>query len=319
MSPMVILYAPTASGKTSLALALKKRLNIEVISADSRQVFRSLNIGTAKASADEQVLLPHHCIDIVDPSERYSSGRFRTDALQAMDTCRDRGVIPLVVGGSGLYIQSLRTPTFEEDLNAEQLRQRDDIRSELKQLLLEKGKEAAYEELKRVDPLSAVRYHDRNPSRIVRALEYFRLHGRPISSVHQPRKPAALQNSGTVFLLHRETDELNSRIASRVHDMWDRGLVKEVEDVLASGISSTAQSLQSVGYKEVIAYLRGELTKQQAIEQTIVHTRQFAKRQRTWGRHQFGEVILLKGTDEELAHSLEKSILNVLSHQTQSL
>ena len=306
-----ILYAPTASGKTAVSLLLAKRLPVEIVSADSRQVFRLLDIGTAKASLEERSSVPHHCIDIVDPDERYSAGRFRNDALKAVQEISNRSHIPLVVGGSGLYIQALCGELFEETLTDDDLQRRDQIRADIAERLRVQGRDSLYDELQSLDPGSALLYADKNPSRVARALEYYYLRGVPLSVAHQEQKGVA-SIEAKVFVIDHEREELNKRIEARTNAMWDQGIVREVENILSLGFRADLQSLHSVGYHEVLAYLSQEISADEALRLIAQNTRRYAKRQRTWARHQFADAELLRGSPHEIANSLEKSILTFL-------
>ncbi len=305
---LFILYAPTASGKTEVSLRLAQRIALQIVSADSRQVFRFLDIGTAKASAHERASVVHHCIDIVNPDEHYSAGRFRSDAITAHESIAAKGDLTLVVGGSGLYIKALLGQLFHETLSEEYIARRDHLRDSLSSRLVLEGREALYEELLRIDPESAEKYADRNPSRITRALEYYYLNGMTLSSAHRNQKQESEFDSH-VFVIDHDREALNERIGERTQAMWSSGLVAEVESILQRGYSSDIQALHSVGYSEALRYLRNEISADEAQALIAQNTRRYAKRQRTWARHQFPDAELLRGTMEEIVHSLEKSIL----------
>ncbi len=305
---ITLLYAPTASGKTEASLSLASRIDCEIVSADSRQVFKHLDIGTAKATAEERACVPHHCIDYVEPDAAYSAGRWRQDALTAIQQIHESKRIPLVVGGSGLYLQSLAADLFDEDLSEAEKSRREDIRATLKTRLEQEGRDSLYDELQRLDPVSAALYSDRNPSRINRALEYVLLRGESLSQARRDRSRPSPFRVQTIVIMHdRET--LNKRITIRTQRMWDAGLPEEVRSILELGYSPQIQALQSVGYNETLRYIAGDIDEAECIDLIAQNTRRFAKRQRTWARNQFADAVFINGSAEEIVNSLEKSIL----------
>ncbi len=302
---MIVILGPTASGKTATALELSKLLPSEIISADSRQVFRYLNIGTAKPVPEELAAVKHHFIDIVDPDEYYSAGRFGDEASEVANDILNRGKIPVVVGGSGLYIRSLCEGFFEEEDSPQD---REDTRQKLEKKLQAQGIGVLYSELEKVDPDSAKTYSDRNPRRIVRALEYFYNYNEPFSRAHKMRKTER-DFRVMYFGIDLERQELYRRINARSELMWKTGLIEETKAVLASGYSRDLNSLNTVGYKECIAYLMKEMTEQQAIDKMKQSTRNYAKRQMTWFRKTEG-VRWLSGTPAECASAVIPSLEN---------
>ncbi len=272
-----ILVGPTASGKTTLALALAPMLGCEIVSADSRQVYRYLNIGTAKPSARELQKVPHHCIDIIDPDDYYSAGQYCRQARRAVKEIRSRGVMPLVVGGSGLYIQALAEGVFASGSRDDELRDR------LKREAREKGTELLHDRLRQVDPKAAETIHPRDLRRIVRALEVWELSGKPISQLQEKNtEPADFYPLYIGVTWPRPI--LYDRINRRVDRMIQEGLVEEVSALLKKGYNANLNSLDSVGYKEIIAYLQGRHSREEAVELIKRNTRRFAKRQLTWFR-----------------------------------
>ena len=298
----IALVGPTASGKTALSEHIAHHLPVEIISADSRQVYRYLTIGTAKPPAELLERIPHHFIDIVDPDESYSAGRFGTEAAQVVQDIHTRGRIPLIVGGSGLYIRALCEGLFDEE-SADVLPHR--VRIE--QRLAEEGVESLYSELQRIDPVSAERYSDRNRRRILRALEYYYATGRPLAEAHGLHTQQ--RNFRTLYFAQAmERPELYDRINRRTVQMFDDGIVEETEAVLALGYSPELNSLNTVGYKECIALLRGELTREEAIQRTQQNTRRYAKRQMTWFRR--NETIRRLGdSSENIAKEIVKEYI----------
>lgn len=277
---VLVLVGATASGKTATILHLAEQLPLEVISADSRQIYRYLDIGTAKPTPEERRRVPHYCVDIRNPDETYSAGEFATDALPLISEIWARGKLPCVVGGSGFYIHALCYGLFQQP----PLPMLREIRQQLQERLQREGRDALYEELQRVDPLSATRYPDRNPRRLLRALEFYYATGVPLSQAHQLLPPAERPFQSVWVGLAWERRQLYERINRRAEWMWCNGLVEETLRVLAMGYSPDAPGLNTHGYKECIAYLAGQLSKADALVLTQRRTRQYAKRQLTWFR-----------------------------------
>ncbi len=277
---VLVLVGATASGKTATILRLAEQLPVEVISADSRQIYRYLDIGTAKPTLQERQRVPHYCIDIRDPDQTYSAGEFANDALRYIADIWSRGKLPCVVGGSGFYIHALCYGLFEQP----PLPALRELRRQLQERLEQEGREALYEELCRVDPVSAARYPDRNPRRIVRALEFYYATGIPLSQAHRIWTPAQRPFRTFWVGLAWERRQLYERINRRAEWMWHNGLVEETARVLQMGYTPDAPGLNTHGYKECIAYLFGQLSADEALALTQRRTRQYAKRQLTWFR-----------------------------------
>lgn len=277
--PVVVIVGPTGIGKTALSLALAERHPVEIVSADSRQVYRYLDIGTAKPTPAEREAAPHHFIDIRDPDDFYSAGQYMQEARAAIGEIRNRGARPVVVGGSGLYVRALLQGFFQEDV-------RDGgIRDELRGRLERDGAEALHAELYALDPEAAARIHPNNTPRLIRALEVSLAAGRPISELQaEKRDPAPFP--WKMFGLIMDREQLNRRINRRVREMIELGLVAEVEGVLARGFPPDLNALNSVGYAEVIAHLNGEYDLARCIEQIKRNSRRYAKRQLTWFRRE---------------------------------
>ncbi|MFM8437389.1 MAG: tRNA (adenosine(37)-N6)-dimethylallyltransferase MiaA, partial [Candidatus Kapaibacterium sp.] len=293
------MFGPTASGKTQLSLRIAEELDVEIISADSRQVFRGLDIGTAKVPPEIRRGVPHHGIDICEPHESFDTGRFRRYAETVMTEIKERRKLPLIVGGTGLYLSALLKDFLDDEIGPG----KDAVIKEHHSRIMSRRRageaDALFTELEDVDPDSARKYHDRNPRRVDRALLYYHTHGLPFSEAHRTRSMKA-HTDIAVFVIERDRDELNERIARRVNEMWDQGLEDEVRRLLDDGIPRHAQSLATVGYREMLEYLDGRLTRAQALEATVVATRRYAKRQRTWARHQFPDARVLRGDDDEM-------------------
>ena len=275
--PIPCLIGPTAVGKTAVAIVLAQARGWEIISADSRQVYRYLDIGTAKPIRSELTSVPHHFIDIRNPDEIYSAGEFAREARASISEILARGRIPMVVGGSGLYIRALTQGFFEPPISNRSLQR------ELKQRAQQEGGAVLHAELARLDGESAARLHPNDVHRIVRALEVFYSSGKPLAEFWKKELQSAPFDFQFVGL-SMPRDELYSRIDRRVDIMIESGLVDECRKLLELGYSPELNALQTVGYKEVFAFLAGKLDEQQMIDEIKKHTRNYAKRQMTWFR-----------------------------------
>jgi len=273
----LIIVGPTAVGKTELSLCLAERLNGEIVSADSRQVYKYLDIGTAKPTPEEQARIPHHFIDIKRPDQYYSAGEYGSEARHCIDDIFRRGKIPLIVGGSGFYIQALVDGLFAPKISDPQVKEK--WRTEIS----EKGIDAVFEKLRAVDPQTAAVLHPNDVQRVVRALEVWELSGRPISSFRKGKEKSA--DFQTLFIgLNREREELYQRIEKRVDAMLAAGLVEEVKSLEQMGFGPRLNALRTVGYQEVFEHLRGELSFEEMVGKIKMNTRRYAKRQLTWFR-----------------------------------
>lgn len=278
--PVLALTGPTAIGKTALALPLAERLDGEIISMDSRQVYRGMDIGTAKATAAERARVPHHGIDLVDPGERYSAGRFARNARRWVADIRRRGRVPILVGGTGFFLRALTHPLFEEPAMDP------DRRAALRSYLdaLPDGVPARW--LAALDPESAERLRERGGrQRVFRALEVALLTGQPLGWWHETR-PGPEPVDIHVFVLELPREQLYERINRRVDAMLAAGFVREVEALLAAGHAPGDPGMNATGYPEVAAYLAGDSTLEDAADRIRRATRRYARRQVTWFRHQ---------------------------------
>lgn len=297
-----VVFGATASGKTALTIALSEYLPIEIVSADSRQIYEYMSIGTAKPTPGEIAAVPHHLVDFLSPAESYSAGRFAADAELAISGIVESERIPVVAGGSGLYIKALCEGFFAEnkfDYSA--------VRAELSAELETRGIDALYDELLESDRKSWALYADKNPRRVLRALEYFRAHGRPISADHEEKHQQS-HFKPIYFYLDWQRDELYNRINKRTEIMWESGLAYEARQLLEMGFAPDLNSLNTVGYKETFAFLDGKMDARQAIEEIKKNTRHYAKRQLTWFRR-YIEAIPLAGHDPRSAAESMKSAL----------
>jgi tRNA dimethylallyltransferase len=272
-----IIVGPTAVGKTALSLLIAEKRAVEIISADSRQIYRYMDIGTAKVSPEVRRQVPHHFIDICTPDEYYSAGMFGKQARQTVEEIVRRGKIPLVVGGSGFYIRALVDGIFELDARDESLRR------QLEQRLQNEGLSALYRELQKVDPTYAAKISANDRQRILRSLEVFYVTGKPFSAWHE-QKPEPAPFEAVFWGLTAERATLYRRINERVLRMLQEGLEEEVRRLLEMGYSPQLNALNTVGYKEVIEYLDGKFSRETMIELIQRNSRRYAKRQLTWFR-----------------------------------
>lgn len=278
MKRVIVLTGPTGIGKSDWAMRLAHSLPIEIVSCDSAQVYRGLDIGTAKPDARARAQVPHHLIDLRDPAQRYSAGEFVPDALAAIDSIHARGRTPCIVGGTMLYLRSLVEGIAPLPRADAQVRARLDARA------AQEGWETLHAELARIDPRAASRIHPNDPQRIQRALEVHELSGRALSDWHAETVPRALEHRIIGFALlppHREW--LHARIATRFESMMQAGWLDEVRALHGRGdLDAGLPSIRSVGYRQLWQHLDGACTLAVAVQRGIVATRQLAKRQMTW-------------------------------------
>jgi tRNA dimethylallyltransferase len=277
---VLAIVGPTASGKSALALEIARLLPCEIVSADSRQVYAGMAIGTAQPSADERSAVVHHFVGVRSPGDAFDAGKFGALGREAIEGIFGRGRVPLVVGGSGLYLRSLLTGLFDGP-SAE-----DELRAELEERLKSSGADALLDELRAVDPETAARLRPWNTRRIVRALEVHALSGKPISELHRT-KPVVPFDAVRIGLGWPRA-RLYERVNARVIGMVNEGLVEEAMRLLEAGHSPGLRSLQTVGYREAIAHLSGRISREEMIAQIQMNTRRFAKRQLTWFRSEPG-------------------------------
>ena len=275
--PVLVICGPTGSGKTTLALSLAEKFPLEIISADSRQVYRRMDIGTAKATSFEQAVIPHHMIDLVDPDQEFSVADFVDLARPLISQITARGNIPCVVGGTGLYIRALLGGLA--DLPSADPK----LRKQLHQREQEEGAGSLYRELQQVDPVAAAEIHPNNLIRIVRALEVCIVSGRKISELKAEHSFSEQPYRVLKLAPDFPRSELYSRINQRTGQMLSSGLVDEVRG-LVEDYSFELKTLQTLGYREVVQYLKEEINTEQMSDDIQKHTRQYAKRQLTWFR-----------------------------------
>lgn len=279
--PLVVLTGPTAVGKTKLSISLAKALNGEIISADSMQVYKYMDIGSAKIRPREMDGVVHYLVDELLPSEEFHIVKFQEMAKKAMDTIYGKGKIPLIVGGTGFYIQAIT-----RDIDFTQAEQEDHYRRELETIAEEKGAEYLHEMLARVDEKSAEQIHANNVKRVIRALEFYHQNGFPISRHNEEQKERTSPYNLAYFVLNAPRELLYERIDRRVDEMIEEGLVNEVKKLKEMGYRRGMVSMQGLGYKEILAYLEGEYSLEEAVRVLKRDTRHFAKRQLTWFRRE---------------------------------
>ena len=279
--PLIILTGPTAVGKTKLSISLAKKLNTQIISADSMQVYKTMNVGTAKITKEEMDGVPHHLVDILEPSAPFNVCDFKERATKAIDHIHSLGKIPLVVGGTGFYIKALLYDTTfeaEEDNTA--------IRLALENELKEKGIDYMHNKLTAIDPVSAESIHKNNTKRVLRAIEYYLINGSPISEHNAIMNAKESPYNFIYFVLNDTRENLYERINQRVDIMVKDGLLDEVKRLEQLGLNSSHTSMQAIGYKEILEYTQGLITFEDAVENLKKDTRHLAKRQLTWFRNQ---------------------------------
>ena len=276
---VIVVCGPTATGKTALGIELALRLGGEIVSADSMQVYRRMDIGTAKATAEERARVPHHMLDVCEPWEDYSVSRYVQEASAVCDGLLARGKIPVIVGGTGLYIDSLLAGRDfagrQEGDDALRLR----LEADYERL----GGEAMLERLRAFDPERAAKLHPGDRRRIVRAMEIYQLTGKTITQ--HDRETQALPpryQAKTIVLSFADRADLYARIDRRVEQMVDAGLFDEVEALLKEGLSPACTAMQAIGYKEAVQALEGSISRQEAVERIQLNSRRYAKRQLTW-------------------------------------
>lgn len=275
---ILVIVGPTASGKTRMAVELAQRHNGEVISADSMQIYRTMDIGTAKPTKEEMGGIPHHMIDVADPEEDFSVARYVEMAARCVDDVLERGKLPIVAGGTGLYIDSLLSGRTFAPFSPDSA-----LRGELERELAEKGGQAMLEALAQVDPEAAQRLHPNDHKRIVRALEVYRSTGKTITQHNRETQAIPPRyNALTIGLAFQDRQAMWRRIDQRVDEMVAAGLEDEVRRLLTSGISPKCTAMQAIGYKEFTQALSGEMTWQEATDVVKLRSRQYAKRQLTW-------------------------------------
>ena len=300
---VVVICGPTASGKTSLSIELAKRINGEIISSDSMQIYKNMDIGTAKPTVKEMQGIKHYLLDFVEPNQRYSVAEFKNDAEKAIDEILAKGKTPIVVGGTGLYIDSLiygiEYPSFELD---------EEYRKELEELVNKQGLEKLYEKAKKIDPQAMEKISPNDQKRILRVLEIYHATGKTKTEQEKESRKNGVKYDYKVFAINMDREKLYERINKRVEIMIEKGLIAEVENLLKK-YNKFPTAMQGLGYKEVVEYLQGKTTKEEMIEKIKQETRRYAKRQITWFKKN-KQTIWIDGLDPQ-EKNLE-IIINIL-------
>jgi len=304
-NPMIVLTGPTAVGKTKLSLSLAKALKGEIISADSMQVYRHMDIGSAKIMPADMQGIPHHMIDILEPWENFNVVIFQEKCKECLRGIYERGHIPIVTGGAGFYIQALL-----RDIHFTENEEDSEYRAQLEQLAKEKGAQYLHEMLQAADPAAAEAIHANNIKRTIRALEYHHLTGQQISKHNEEEAKKESAYDSCYFVLNDDRDKLYENIEKRVDEMLAAGLVDEVKKLREMGCHREMVSMQGLGYKEILAFLEGECTYETAVEILKRDTRHFAKRQLTWFRREQDVIWVNK---PEFAYDEDRILAYMLS------
>lgn len=309
MKPMVILTGPTAVGKTELSIGLAQAIDGEIISADSMQVYKKMNIGTAKIRPEEMKGVPHYLIDELDPAEEFHVERFQRMAKDALKKIYAKGKVPLIVGGTGFYIQSL---LYDIDFTKEESDHR--YRESLICKAETEGKEVLHKMLFEIDPVSAGKIHKNNVKRVIRALEFYKMNGYPISKHNEEEAGKQSPYNFAYFVLNDKREILYERINQRVDLMVQEGLIEEVKNLKQEGYEKSMVSMQGIGYRQVFDYLEGNMSLEETIEKIKKDTRHFAKRQLTWfGREK--EVTMIDKSQYQSEKEILQDILKTLKEK----
>ena len=276
---ILVIGGPTAVGKTELSIELAKRLNGEIISADSMQIYKYMDIGSAKVSKEEMNGVVHHLIDVVDPSINFSVADYKEQGEKTIKEIISRGKLPIIVGGTGLYINSLTC-----NMNFTEAEKDEEYRKELDKLANKHGNNYIHEMLKEIDPISYKEIHANNRKRVIRALEVYKLTGKPFSSYNAGEDFYKSEYDVFYYVLTMDREKLYERINLRVDIMMEKGLLEECIKLKEMGYTSSMQSMQGIGYKEILYYLEGNVKLQEAINMIKQGSRNYAKRQLTWFR-----------------------------------
>ncbi|MBS4172607.1 tRNA (adenosine(37)-N6)-dimethylallyltransferase MiaA [Bacillus sp. FJAT-49736] len=309
LQKLIVLIGPTAVGKTDLSIYLAKLFNGEIISGDSMQIYKEMDIGTAKISIEEMKGVPHHLIDIKEPEDSFSVAEFQQLVRSKIAEIHKRNAIPMIVGGTGLYIQSvIYDYQFSDDVGNDEFRKMLEMRAKTE------GNMALYNEFMAIDPISAEKIHPNNIRRVIRALEIFHCTGKTASDYHQMQKPHLLYNVALVGLT-MEREKLYNRINRRVDIMMEKGLMEEVKKLYDANLRDV-QSIQAIGYKELYAYFDGEITLDEAVERLKQNSRNYAKRQLTWFRNKM-DVTWFDMTEASERSKKIKEISNFIAGKLQ--
>ncbi|MCR4923591.1 MAG: tRNA (adenosine(37)-N6)-dimethylallyltransferase MiaA [Lachnospiraceae bacterium] len=304
---LIIITGPTAAGKTEISIRTALRIGGEIVSADSMQVYRSMDIGSAKVKKEEMRKVRHHLIDILDPKEEFNVYLFKKLAGEAVEGIYERGNIPIIAGGTGFYIQALLY-----DVDFEENKGDDSYRKELSELALSKGPAFLHKLLKEVDPDYANEVHENNVKRVIRALEFYRESGQMLSEHNRIQRQKLSEYDFKYYVINMERELLYKRIDQRVDKMMDMGLLDEVRYLKDRGIPRDSTAMQGIGYKELYSYLMGETELAEAVEAIKKNSRHYAKRQITWFKRERDVIFLNKEDydfdDERIAKHISESV-----------
>ena len=300
--PLIVIGGPTACGKTGFSIRLAKKIGGEILSADSMQIYKGMDIGTAKVTAEEAEGIPHYLIDELQPDEEYNVMLFQQKAKAYLAQIWERGNIPILVGGTGFYINALLYDNEFTETDGDSA-----YREGCYALAREQGAEVLYAKLREIDPEYAAGVHANNVKRVTRALEYHQLTGQKFSAHNAEQKQKDSPYTAAVILLTMEREQLYRRIEQRIDLMLEQGLLGEVQGLLAQGYAPELVSMQGIGYKEFVPYFRGECTLEEAVAQLKTNTRRFAKRQLTWFHRQI-DGLWLDLSEQTAEQALETAL-----------
>lgn len=312
LQPLVVLVGPTAIGKSRIAIEVAQALGTEILTADSTQVYRGMNIGTDTPSEEDRQRVPHRLIDLVEPDEPFNAGEFRRQALREISRLYGKGLLPLMVGGTGLYVRALLNGLWAGPSSDRVLRRT------LEEEARARGGESMYQELGHVDPVTARRLHPRDTVKVLRALEVYRQTGVPLSKAHEEQREQAVPFRALVLGLTMERAILYERIEQRVDVELAKGLVDETRTLLAKGYARDLVSMKSLGYRQMAGYLEGEYAFDEAVRRLKRDTRHFAKRQMTWFRKEPGLTWVEVHPDESV-RSVSQRVLTLIERFVNSL
>jgi tRNA dimethylallyltransferase len=310
MKPLVILAGPTAVGKTDLSIRLAKEIGGAVVSADSMQVYKKMDIGSAKVMPEEMDGVPHYLIDCLEPSEEFNIFKFKDMAKAALSEIYENGQIPIIAGGTGFYIQALLYDVEFTEQDSDM-----DFRREMEEYADKNGAHALHEKLRDIDPVSYEAIHENNIKRTIRALEYYHLTGQPISEHNEAEHKRTSPYNFAYFVLTDERERLYERIDRRVDIMMEKGLVDEVKALKAIGCRRDMVSMQGLGYKEILDYLDNKCSLEEAVYVIKRETRHFAKRQLTWFKRERDVIWLDKSKFDHSDEAVLNEMLSVLKEK----
>ncbi len=308
--PLIVLTGPTAVGKTDLSISLAKRINGEIISADSMQVYKGMDIGSAKIMPDEMQGVKHYLIDEFMPDEEFHVVKFQELAKKYMEEIYTKGKIPIVVGGTGFYIQALLN-----DIDFTESDQKTEFREEMERFVLQYGAQALHEKLREVDPESADAIHANNVKRVIRALEFYQETGKKISQHNEEERQKESPYNFAYFVLNDDRQVIYDRIEKRIDIMLESGLIEEVRKLRAAGYTRDMVSMQGLGYKEILDYLGGEISLEEAVYRLKRDTRHFAKRQLTWFKRERDVIWIQKDVYHNDKEQILEEMLRILKEK----